>query len=149
MQQPTATGHSRTDCATPGCSRPATTTLLAAHDSGLRCTTRRCLPCAARLACRYLNAGYAIRVNPTGQRTASSLPPAIPRRAAACKRRAPAHLSACGTDRETRPPSLRRPCRARQAAGSAIRRPAPPAPGPLSPDTPGHQPGRRPRSPAT
>ncbi len=70
MQQPTATGHTRTDCGTPGCARPATTTLLAAHDSGLTCTTRRCLPCAARLACRYLNAGYAILVNPADQRTA-------------------------------------------------------------------------------
>jgi hypothetical protein len=68
--QPPTTADTRTDCATPGCSRPATTTLLAAHHTGLACTTRRCLSCAARLACRYLNAGYAILVDPTSQRTA-------------------------------------------------------------------------------
>jgi hypothetical protein len=52
-------------CATPTCRRPGEITVVAAHTTGIRCHTRRCHPCAARLACRYLQNGYAVHLTTT------------------------------------------------------------------------------------
>jgi len=59
-------------CATPGCHQQAETILIAGHPSGVRCRSRRCRPCAARLACRYLLRGYAVHLSAAARRRDSA-----------------------------------------------------------------------------
>jgi len=51
-------------CASAGCARQATVTLLTAHRSGLRSLTRRCPRCAGRLAWHHLQRGHTVLLTP-------------------------------------------------------------------------------------
>jgi hypothetical protein len=78
MSQPTTS--TKPTCSTTDCERPADT-LVVSHPAGLACATRRCRPCAARLAFLYLNHGYAVHLAPTA-RPLHPHAPAARRRAA-------------------------------------------------------------------
>jgi hypothetical protein len=51
-------------CVSDNCHDTTAVLLTVGHRTGVTCTSRRCRPCAARLASRYLDRGYAIHIQP-------------------------------------------------------------------------------------